>query len=273
MAMFVAKGLADELHESLAARGLACTRIAIEAETEHGEHILRLWRHDGALSSRAIAERVRWQLDGWLSTGETTAGVTLIRLIPDEVKPEHGRQLGFWGGSAEAHDRAARGFARIQGLLGPEAVVTAAVGGGRDPVGQVRLIPWGDPRPEPPKDSRRRAAATREVAPWPGHLPLPAPAVVYPERLAATLHDRDGQPVTVSGRGLLGAGAIPATLAIAGAPPVAVVAWAGPWPAEERWWDEESSRRRARFQVCVAGGAAAVVVLENGQWWVEALYD
>jgi protein ImuB len=272
MAMFVAKALADELHESLAARGLACTRIAIEAETEHGEHILRLWRHDGALSSRAIAERVRWQLDGWLSTGATTAGVTLIRLIPDEVKPEHGRQLGFWGGSAEAHDRAARGFARIQGLLGPEGVVTATVGGGRDPAGQVRLIPWGDPRPEPPKASRR-AAATREVAPWPGHLPLPAPAVVYPERLAATLHDRDGQPVTVSGRGLLGAGVVPATLAIDGAAPVAVVAWAGPWPAEERWWDQEASRRRARFQVCVAGAAAAVVVLENGQWWVEALYD
>jgi protein ImuB len=96
---------------------------------------------------------------------------------------------------------------------------------------------------------------------------------VYPERLAATLHDRDGQPVTVSGRGLLGAGVVPATLAIDGAAPVAVVAWAGPWPAEERWWDQEASRRRARFQVCVAGAAAAVVVLENGQWWVEALYD
>jgi protein ImuB len=260
MAMFVAKSLADELHESLAGRGLACTRIAVEAETEHGEHVIRLWRHDGALSSRAIAERVRWQLEGWLSTGATTAGVTLIRLTPDEVKPDHGRQLGFWGGSAEASDRASRGFARIQGMLSPEAVVTAVVGGGRDPSGQVRLIPWGDPRPEP-----------APAPPWPGHLPAPAPAVVYPEPLPAALHDDDGQPVSVSGRGLLGSG--PASLAVAGGPPVPVAAWAGPWPAEERWWDERSARRRARFQVCLADGAAHVVVLESGRWWVEATYD
>ncbi|MEA3077229.1 MAG: protein ImuB, partial [Actinomycetota bacterium] len=48
-AAFVAKTLADELHDDLAARGLACTRILVEAETEHGEHYARLWRHDGAL--------------------------------------------------------------------------------------------------------------------------------------------------------------------------------------------------------------------------------
>ncbi len=267
MAMFVAKSLADELHARLAARGLACTRIAIEAETEHGEHVLRLWRHDGALTSRAIAERVRWQLDGWLSTGATTAGVTLLRLTPDQVKPDQGRQLGFWGGSAAAGDRAARGFARIQGLLGPEAVVTAVVGGGRDPAGQVQLIPWGDPRPEPSAPQRS------PWPPWPGHLPLPAPAVVYPgpDRLAADLQDGDGQPVVVNGRGVLGPA--PARLAVAGRAPVDVVAWAGPWPAEERWWDRQSSRRRARFQVCGADGTAHVVVLESGRWWVEATYD
>ncbi|HEX3539996.1 MAG TPA: DNA polymerase Y family protein [Acidimicrobiales bacterium] len=260
MAMFVAKALADQLHASLAARGLACTRIAIEAETEHGERRVRLWRHDGSLSARAIAERVRWQLDGWLSAGETTAGVSLIRLLPDEVKPDHGRQLGFWGGSAAAGDRAARGLARIQGLLGPEAVVTAVVGGGRDPAGQVRLIPWGDPRP-----------AVTAGGPWPGHLPLPAPALVYPEPLPAVVRDREGRVVAVSGRGMLDE--MPATLAIGRAAPVPVTAWAGPWPAEERWWDAPRRRRRARFQVGLTDGSAHVVVLENGRWGVEATYD
>jgi protein ImuB len=261
MAMFVAKALADQLHELLAGRGLACTRVAIEAETDHGEHLIRRWRHDGALTSRAIAERVRWQLEGWLSTGATTAGVTLIRLIPDEVKPDHGRQLGFWGGSAAANDRAARGLARIQGMLGPGGVVTAVVGGGRDPAHQVQLVPWGDPRPEAPPAS----------PPWPGHLPLPAPAAVYPDPIPAALCDGAGQPVLVTGRGVLNA--IPARLSVAGGPPVEVVAWAGPWPAEERWWDQQSCRRRARFQVCGADGTAQVVVLESGRWWVEATYD
>jgi protein ImuB len=295
MAMFVAKSLADELHELLAARGLACTRVAVEAETEHGEHVLRLWRHDGALTSRAIAERVRWQLEGWLSTGATTAGVTLIRLIPDEVKPDHGRQLGFWGGSAATDDRAARGLARVQGMLGPDGVVTAVVGGGRDPAVQVQLIPWGEPRPrlDEPAAGRSRPAAredppggsgparedppgrsrpsAREIPPWPGRLPLPAPSVVYPEPVAADLLDGDGRPVSVTGRGLLES--TPATLTTPGGRSVGVSAWAGPWPAEERWWDQQSSRRRARFQICAADGTAHVVVLEAGRWWVEATYD
>lgn len=47
-AAFAAKSLADDLHQRLAQAGLACTRIAVEAETEHGERLSRLWRTDGA---------------------------------------------------------------------------------------------------------------------------------------------------------------------------------------------------------------------------------
>ncbi|MGH9127025.1 MAG: DNA polymerase Y family protein [Acidimicrobiales bacterium] len=270
-AMFVAKALADELHELLAARGLACTRVAIEAETEHGEHVVRLWRHDGALTSRAIAERVRWQLEGWLSTGATTAGVALIRLIPDEVKPDHGRQLGFWGGSAAADDRAARGLARVQGMLGPNGVVTAVVGGGRDPAGQVRLIPWGEPRARS-DEAEREPGGGREIPPWPGRLPEPAPAIVFPEPRSIELLGGEGKPLSVTGRGILESA--PAALIMPGrGAPLPVMAWAGPWPAEERWWDQKSCRRRARFQVVLGDGSAHLVALESGRWRLEATFD
>jgi protein ImuB len=286
MAAFAAKTLADELHERLSSLGLACTRIAIEAETEHGEHQVRLWRHDGALTAGAIAERVRWQLDGWLTSGAVTAGITLLRLTPDEVKPDHGRQLGFWGASPAAGDRAARALARIQGMLGPEAVVTAVVGGGRDPAGQVRLVPWGDarepaqpggpapsPAPERPLRSARRTmgAAAGEIPPWPGHLPLPAPAVVYPHPVAAELWDSEGHLVAVSARGELSSP--PVSLTMGGGRSHLVTAWAGPWPAEERWWDSGSVRRRARIQLCLDDHTAHLAVLEGTKWWVEATYD
>src|SRR5207247_687602 len=73
----------------------------------------------------ALADRVRWQLDGWLTTtwaDRPTGGIALLRLVPDEVVPDDGRQLGFWGGAREADERAARAVARLQGLLGPDAV-------------------------------------------------------------------------------------------------------------------------------------------------------
>ena len=75
-----------------------------------------------------MAERVRWQLDGWLTgrTAQLPGALTRLTLVPDEVVPDRGRQLGFWGGETEAGQRAARALARIQGLLGPEAVHTPA---------------------------------------------------------------------------------------------------------------------------------------------------
>ena len=259
-AAFAAKTLADELTARLAARGLACARIRVEAETEHGESLVRLWRHDGALTATAMAERVRWQLDGWLSTGTTTAGLTMLRLAPDEVHPDDGHQLGFWGSPA-ADDRVGRALARVQGLLGHEAVTLAVIDGGRGPGDQVTLVPWGDPlAPEHPAD-----------APWPGALPSPSPATVHPQPVPAEVVDEDGAPVGVGGRGL--ASAAPVRLSVSGDRWTEVVAWAGPWPVEERWWDPRARRRRARWQVTTAAGAAHLLSLEGGRWSVEATYD
>ena len=264
-AAFAAKALADELHEHLAGRGLTCTRILIEAETEHGERLSRLWRHDGALTPLATAERVRWQLDGWLagtvaSAAAPTAGLSLLRLVPDQVVPGHGRQLGFWGGAAETTDRAARALARVQGMLGPEAVVTAVRSGGRGPAEQVTLVPWGDPLV--PGDGS---------VPWPGRVPPPSPATVFAEPVEAQVVDAHGSSVGVTGR--CAVTALPARVSVAGAPWAEVAAWAGPWPVDERWWDASAHRRRARFQVVTTDGSAWLLALEAGSWWADASYD
>jgi protein ImuB len=271
-AAFVARTLATRLHDELERRGLACTRVRIEAETEHGESVSRLWRHDGALTAGALAERTRWQLDGWIATGATTAGITLLRLVPDEVRPDVGRQLGFWGGDAAAGDRAARALARVQGLLGPDAVTTAVLGGGRDPAARVQLVPWGDERePARPEVLTISGWGRPEHTAWPGRLPPPSPATVHAEPLPADVVDGDGRGVAVTGRGM--ATGAPARLAIAGGPWVDVTAWAGPWPIDERWWDPPAHQRRARWQVVTAAGVAHLLAVAAGRWCVEATYD
>jgi protein ImuB len=279
-AAFAARTLAQDLHERLVRLGMACHRVRIEAETEHGEHLSRLWCHDGPFLPADVAERLRWQLDGWLSgtaAARPTAGLTLLRLLPDEVVPDQGRQLGFWGGEAGVHERTARALARVQGLLGPEAVVTAVLGGGRSPREQVQLVPWGDPRPKTANDGRpagehsRRGAHDTTAPPWPGKVPPPAPAIVHGRTLVAEVVDGDGRAVEVTGRGLLSAD--PARLSVAGGPWIEVVAWAGPWPADERWWDPTAHRRRARLQVVLADDSAHLLALEAGCWGVEATYD
>lgn len=263
---FAAKALADELHANLAARGLGATRICIEAETEHGEHLARLWRCEGAVGPVAMAERVRWQIDGWLhaatssATDRPTGGLSLLRLVPDQVVPDSGRQQGFWGGTTEAGERAARALARVQAMLGPEAVVTAVPSGGRHPSERVTLVAWGEVG-EPARPPDR---------PWPGQIPSPSPATVLTPPLAAEVVGPAGEQVGVTGRGALTA--VPARLSVDGGRWATVTGWAGPWPAQERWWDAAAHRRRARFQV-VATDAAWLLALEAGHWWAEAIYD
>jgi hypothetical protein len=63
-----------------------------------------------------------------------------------------------------------------------------------------------------------------------------------------------------------------------------VVAWAGPWPVEERWWDPRRARRAVRLQLLVRArerahelssssrSIAMVAVLERRIWRLAAWY-
>jgi len=75
----------------------------------------------------------------------------------------------------------------------------------------------------------------------------------------------------VDGRGT--PSGVPATLAVQGQPPSAIVAWAGPWPIDEQWWDTAARRRRARLQVVTEDGEASLLALDRGRWVVEGSYD
>ena len=273
-AVFAARGLAHRLCDELGARGLAISCVRVEAETEHGETLVRRWRLEGA-TPLALAERVRWQLDGWRSeSGRAgpTAGLTLRRRAPEEVLPDEGRQLGFWGGDRALDDRAARALLRIQGMLGPEAVVTAVPAGGRGPAEQVQLVPWGDaPSVLCGSSAPMPSKIRKEQEVWPGKVPVPSPATVHNAPVRAEVVDVDGKPVTVSGRGA--ASADPARLSVDGGAWADVVAWAGPWPVDERWWDPDAHRRRARWQLVTAAGPAYLLAVEGGRWSVEASYD
>jgi protein ImuB len=261
-AAFAARGLAARLEGDLAARGLAAARIAVEVETDHGERLRRLWRVEG--DGPALAQRVRWQLEAWVLHHPQLGPVSRLRLVPDEVGPARGSQLGFWGGDRAAAERATAGLVRVQSRLGSEAVRTAVPAGGRGPADQVRLVVWGDAPPA-------AAPPTAPAPPWPGRVPPPAPATVHSDPAPAEVVDGSGEPVGVGGRGL--PTAPPARVSVAGEPWSGVVAWAGPWPVDERWWDPAAHRRRARWQVVTAEGTALLLALEGGRWWVEATYD
>ena len=266
---FVAKTLADGLHERLAHDALVCTRVVALAETEHGERQERVWCHEQGFTAAGIAERVRWQLEGWAAGPRPpTGGICLLRLVPDEVVPDRGHQLGFWGGQTQADERALRAVARLSAQVGLEAVAVPEWRGGRGPGEQLVLVPAATAELAEPAARARRV--TPPAAPWPGRLPAPSPAIVLAAPARVDVLDAAGALLGVSGRGV--ASGAPATLVLDGRSRH-VAAWAGPWLADEHWWDAAEHHRRARFQLLTDDGVAWLVRLEAGRWWAEATYD
>ena len=265
---FVAKMLADRLQGELERRGLGCTRLLVEAESEHGEVRERLWRQEKSLSSGDVAQRVRWQLEGWLTGNpdhRPTSGIALLRLTPLGLRPEDGEQLRLLGGPTDADVRAIAAITRLQGLLGFDAVCTAESSGGRAPIAYVRLTPWCE------QAELRPAAA----APWPGRLPAPHPTVLHPAPEPARVLDGRGELITLDDRGVISAA--PQRLSTDQRGSVLVQDWGGPWRTQERWWEAGGSRSArpgadARLQLVTTDGSARLVSLHDARWWIEGAY-
>ena len=267
IAVFAGKGLAEELALRLEAEGLACNKIIIEAVTEHGETLSRTWRLDGGFSTGAITQRVRWQLEGWLTGADfPTGGLIKLTLIPEEVTADRGTQLSFWGGHTEPGRRAVRGVSRLEGLLGPERVLVPEFKGGRGPSDRFRLVPAGGVE----LLNRSATAPLLPGAPWPGTIPAPSPALVFHEPRAVGLLDSSGRALGVDEDRLT---ANPAAFLFSAARRLEVTGWAGPWPVDERWWDPSAHRRRVRMQIACTDSSAYLVAFEQGRWWLEAAYD
>jgi protein ImuB len=283
VATFAGRRLAEELHTLLTDHSVTCARLRITARTDEGTDLTRTWRTDlgglGGLSAARITDRIRWQLEGWLTAaaaergggtepedhGEPVGLVTLA-ITAEDVAPAGAEQGRLWGGPSGGDLRAHRALDRVQGLLGGDGVLTAALQGGRDVRDQVHLQPWG-----------AQAVAPRPVdRPWPGHLPSPAPATVPAQPAAVEVLDGAGRPVTFDQR-----------LAMSGAPvrvrtprtdrrPAAdhdVAGWAGPWPLAERWWSPDQARLRVHLQVTLGDGRALLLACRPEGWTCEAVYD
>lgn len=275
-AAFAARALATRFHTRLASAGLACTRLDITAVSEQGDTLSRTWRCVRPLDAAGTADRLRWQLDGWLTgqahlaaTGTSRAGaITRLRLDAVEAVDAGRIQHGLWGADGFSEYRAGSAFARVQGLLGTAAVLAALRSGGRGPADRVSLAAWGETI-SPDRDP---------AGPWPGALPAPAPAQVTllpaPRRASAAapqpapvgapvnllagvpvnaqvdVCDQAGYRVDVTDRGLLTGQ--PAR--VAGR---RVLSWAGPWLLDERWWSAPTAQATSSTASYTASNTAS----------------
>lgn len=259
-AAFLGRQLATQLHAKLAAAQLVCLRLAIYAQTESGAELSRIWHCVRPLTADATADRVRWQLDGWLTRSQTQPGpITLLRLEVAEALEAGLVQHGLWGDGNKSDQQAAWAFARLQGLLGPDAVLTPQLSGGRLPAERVIFTSWGERPPVP------RPVA----APWPGHIPAPSPTILGADE-QVRITAASGEPVHLSARGWLNADPVRAEL---DGVVSEIATWAGPWRYDQRWWEADTPT--AYLQLVTADARAYLVAYApaTGEWQLKGVYD
>jgi len=260
---FSVRTTAERLVTELASRQLVATGIRIEAEHDGAVASARSWLHPRYFSVRDLVDRVHWQLQGSSSlrsrhdAGQVRAPVEVVRFVPEVVEPAAAHTEGLWSGSGA--EQVQRGVARVQAMVGFDAVTRPALQGGRGPGDRQAMVSWGE-----------RATGLRPVdRPWPGRVPGPAPCRVFADPVAIEVRDDVGQAVAVTERGVV-SGEPTRFLLDGGWQPV--VAWAGPWPVDESWWSDGAGRA-SRFQVVGADGRAWLLVCGPAGWRVEAGYD
>lgn len=270
---FSVRTSAERFVTQLAHHQLVATGVRVEAESDGVVCSSREWLHPRHFNARDLVDRVHWQLQsatvgGSLrarkAAGEVTAPIERIRFVPEVVEPAAAHGEALWGTASD--DLVERGVARVQGMVGFDAVRRPVLQGGRTPAARQSLVPWGE-----------RAVDLRPLdRPWPGRVPGPAPVRVFASPPVAEVVDDAGRDVRVTDRGVVTGE--PRRFRVGGArdghglPWQPVTAWAGPWPTDEGWWSGGTGPT-ARFQVVGADGRAWLLVRGPEGWALEAAYD
>ncbi|QCW50885.2 DNA polymerase Y family protein [Nocardioides dongxiaopingii] len=267
---FSVRTTAERFVAQLAARQLVATGVRVEADADGATVSARTWLHPRYFGARDLVDRVHWQLQpaagsalrSRKQSGSVRAPIERVRFVPETVEPAAAHGEALWGGSSD--DLVERGVARVQGMVGFDAVRRPVLQGGRSPASRQATVPWGE-----------RAVDLRPVdRPWPGRVPGPPPVRVFTSPLLADVVDDVDRPVAVTERGAVTAE--PRRFRVGGdrvrLPWQPVSAWAGPWPVDETWW-AGGAGLRSRFQVVGADGRAWLMVCGADGWSVEAGYD
>ncbi len=147
---FSVRTTAERFVTQLADRSLVATGVRVEAEQDGVVASARVWLHPRHFSSRDLVDRVHWQLQAAAGSalrskrvaGSVAAPVGLVRFVPETVEPAAAHAEGLWGGSVD--DQVERGVARVQAMLGFDAVRRPVLHGGRSPATRQSSVAWGE---------------------------------------------------------------------------------------------------------------------------------
>jgi protein ImuB len=296
---FLARQLGSELLAKVRRQGLVCTQITIELDAAGGQSSSRTWRIED-MQENAIADRLRWQAEGWLAGASTGQGSPHGAGASTGQRSRTGSSTSATQADPQALDIVdepapdAEDFSEdgIIALRLIAAELTTPIGATRslfdENTGQIThtlerlqglfgpdavLVPGIQGGWDPAETNlwtpwqQTAAPARSPQAPWPGALHAPRPTTV--EHSAVDVLAADGSPVEARPSGLDTA---PATIRFPTGQTEAITDYSGSWPIESGWWDPKRTVYRTRLQVVTEQGRALLLSKEHGQWYLTGRY-
>lgn len=306
------KQISQNLVHACMGQQLSARQLKISAHIQTPNGVItrqRNWALIEVITTRDLVDRVRWQLQGWVSeiqTGPQTAtdftdlptGVTSVRLEACELMPLADISAHLWDQDTDTRARAHAGAYRLQALLGQDQVTCVNVEPGYDPRSRVQHYQWGSPAPQAAWENHQGAGKNahlptyRPEQRWKGAVELPAPSTVLDHPVPVELMGEGGQTVEVKPNGNLTT--TPTRLGLPGEEeaergsevkiiqafyphnhpgeryhPITEVA--GPWPVMGPWWRQKNSGK-VWLQVHVESGPPILLAWEKPRWWLHAVW-
>lgn len=299
---FRARAAAAQLFAEVRRRALACTQVTIRLTSVGGQISERTWRLEDMDDNR-VADRARWQAEGWLAartapargtrrtTRSTRAGTAATGAVPASTASAEVVPTADAAPEGPAPEDAPpeEGIALLS-LLAAElaapldtqrSLLDRGSGAVSRSLERVQGLFGADavlvPAVQGGRDPQETSLWTPWLqaprpdrdpeAPWPGTIPAP-----HPVRVLSTpvdLLDAAGATVVARSTGL---DSPPAALRIPGTGTHRIVEHSSPWPVETGWWDPALQQRRVRLQVVAEDGTAFLLCREDGQWRLVGQY-
>jgi protein ImuB len=296
---FLARQLGSELLAKVRRQGLVCTQITIELDAAGGQSSSRTWRIED-MAENTIADRLRWQAEGWLAGAGTGQGTARRAETNSAQRPRSESSASSTQAdpqtldivdepAPDVEDFSADGIIALR-LIAAE--LTTPIGATRslfdENTGQIThtlerlqglfgpdavLVPriqggWDPAETNLWTPWQQTAIPERSpTAPWPGALHTPRPMTV--EHSAVDVLAADGSPVEARPSGLE---ATPTTIRFPTGEAETITDYSGSWPIESGWWDTERTVYRTRLQVVTDTGRALLLSKEHGQWYLTGRY-
>ncbi|OKL49031.1 hypothetical protein BSR29_04135 [Boudabousia liubingyangii] len=302
--LFATRPLAERFEKRNHHYGYLLERLKIIAVTPSGSQHEAYWSLYGPADTKAIIQRLRWQLEAWLQGQKILdfrEGISTLILENPETDRGKENPPTLWGKDSNQDRQTAQAIRKTAELIGPERILKPKYVGGYDPRQAVLLEPMiarGTALQTGPgktafeiktQKDRAKTMSEKPIFPkWPGSLKEidgTWPALVYEPPIPVGIYSETETAVSINALGEFSQTPVKLKILpgeqallgkeILGRSTLILPTELTPWLIWGQWWNPENNLYgpRAYLKIPRENQSDILLCYRKGKWTLEATYE